>query len=131
MVVIQTDQCAWPSHLSFKRKHLLNLPAFVFVFGLPTMIYGVRQFSLEVSRAAARVGTCPCVVPKGQYWLSVKGRFLRPVEALALQGWGPEEIKLTGGTATSDATQRSLAGNAVSGTVFGAVFLGALLQIRR
>ena len=97
------------------------------LLGAGPFSHALRQHCAEVSRAPVGLGMCPCIVPKGDYWLSSEKRFLSSSELLALQGWGADEMSRSGALANAgEALQKDLAGNAFSSNVASVVLLSML-----
>ncbi|KAI0386871.1 hypothetical protein F5Y04DRAFT_288674 [Hypomontagnella monticulosa] len=85
----------------------------------------VTDLSQNIDRGGrTQHGMAGCITPGGIVFLSDQNRMLSGFEALALQGLPVKRIKFA--TETQDQL-RDLAGNAMTTTVFGAVFI-ALLQ---
>ncbi|KAI2620365.1 hypothetical protein GGS26DRAFT_601735 [Hypomontagnella submonticulosa] len=84
----------------------------------------VTDLSQNVDRGGrTQHGMAGCITPNGIVWLSDQNRMLSGYEALALQGLPVKRIRFA--TETQDQL-RDLAGNAMTTTVFGAVFLSLL-----
>jgi len=87
----------------------------------------------EIAEISRGVGYCsvmanhtPCLTPTGVLWVFQRQRWLVGVEMMALQGFRPDDLDLTGLTETDI---RHLAGNAMTVPVVGAFLLLLLSQV--
>ena len=86
----------------------------------------VMQICQSCSRVPTARGECPCVTPRGEYWVSNAGVFLTAYDKLALQGVTHHMQEQLGLDKLKPNLVGDLAGNAFSMSVINAVVLGAM-----
>ena len=86
----------------------------------------VMQVDQACSRMPRAIGECPCVTPKGKYWMTNAGYLISEYDKLALQGVTSKIQKAKGLDLLAPKLVGDLAGNAFSLPVCNAVLLGAL-----
>ena len=86
----------------------------------------VMQVDQACSRMPCGYDVCPCITPKGKYWVTNSGYLIAEHDKLALQGVTSDIQKAKGFDMLEPKLVGDMAGNAFSLPVCNAVLLGSL-----